>query len=72
MCIRDSAIFEQEPELATFLFDMRAFKSATEKRTTFILDQQTPPFNRLSGDGAIKSSLPTPAKPEKSAGGESE
>ncbi|MGB0578217.1 MAG: SPFH domain-containing protein [Limisphaerales bacterium] len=53
------AIFEQEPELATFLFDMRAFKAATARRTTFILDQQTPPFNRLSGEGATKSSLPT-------------
>lgn len=41
------AVFEKEPELAKFLFDMKALKQATEKRTTLILDTKTPPFNRL-------------------------
>jgi len=41
------AVFEKQPELAKFLFDMKALKQATERRTTLILDTKTPPFNRL-------------------------
>ena len=42
------AVFRQEPELAKFLFDMKALRESTKTRTTLILDQQTPPFNRLA------------------------
>lgn len=40
-------VFEQNPELASFLFSMRALKASLAERTTLILDQQTPPFDML-------------------------
>ncbi|MBG89489.1 MAG: hypothetical protein CMO80_21695 [Verrucomicrobiales bacterium] len=41
-------VFEQNPELAKFLLDMQALKRSMTNRTTIILDQNTPPFNRLN------------------------
>lgn len=55
------AAFRQEPELAKLLFDMRALKDATRKRTTFILDQQTPPFHRLSGSADVETPTALPS-----------
>lgn len=52
------AVFEKEPELAKLLFDIKALKQATQDRTTLVLDQQTPPFNRLN----VKAQTAAPAK----------
>jgi membrane protease subunit HflC len=54
------AVFEQNPELAKFLLDMRALKRSMTNRTTIILDQNTPPFNRLQM--ASEQLKPTSAK----------
>lgn len=54
------AVFRQEPELAKFLFDMKALDRATKDRTTLILDQQTAPFNRLQSAG-VQASEPAAA-----------
>lgn len=54
------AVFEKNPELAKFLLDMRALKRSMTNRTTIILDQNTPPFNRLQM--ASEQLKPTSAK----------
>jgi modulator of FtsH protease HflC len=41
-------IFEQKPELAIFLLDLRALEQVTKERTTLILDERTRPFNLLT------------------------
>lgn len=46
------AEFEKSPQLAIFLFQLRALEASLKDRTSLILDQQTPPFNMLGG-GAI-------------------
>jgi len=43
------AEFEKSPQLAVFLFQLKALESSLKDRTSLILDQQTPPFNMLSG-----------------------
>jgi len=45
------AEFEKSPQLAVFLFQLRALEASLKERTSLILDQQTPPFNMLSGPG---------------------
>lgn len=41
--------FQKNPELAKFLFDLRALEQSLKDKTTLILDQRTPPFNLLNG-----------------------
>lgn len=43
------AVFEQNPELASFLFRLDALKIALNEKTTLLLDRDTVPFNLLSG-----------------------
>jgi len=43
------AVFERSPELAIFLFQLKALELSLKERTHLVLDQQTPPFNLLSG-----------------------
>jgi membrane protease subunit HflC len=43
------AVFQQNPELATFLFRLSALESSLKERTTLIFDQSTPPFNLFRG-----------------------
>jgi membrane protease subunit HflC len=43
------AVFEQKPELAIFLLQLKAIEEALKERTHLILDSQTPPLNLLSG-----------------------
>jgi hypothetical protein len=50
-------VFQQNPQLATFLFQRKALEQSLKERTTFILDQQTPPFQLLSQPTAVN---PTP------------
>jgi membrane protease subunit HflC len=48
-------VFEQNPELAVFLFQLKALEESLKERTHLILDQQTPPFNLLN-EAAAESS----------------
>ena len=43
------AQFEKNPELAKFLFDLKAMVEALKEHTSLILGPQTPPFNLLNG-----------------------
>ena len=65
---RHYAVFQQEPELATFLIQINALANSLKDRSTLVLDPQTPPFNLLLGEG-VASALtnrivkPAPTKP---------
>jgi modulator of FtsH protease HflC len=50
------SVFEKNPELAVFLFQLRALELSLKDRAHLILDQQTPPFNLLD-----QSALAAPA-----------
>ena len=50
------AVFEQNPDLAIFLRDLRALEQVTKDRTTLILDERTRPFNLMTRPAA--SQLP--------------
>ena len=41
------AAFEKNPDLAVFLFQLKALEQSLKDRTHLIIDQQTPPFNLL-------------------------
>jgi len=43
------AVFEQKPELAKYLFDLKAVEQSLKERSSLILGPQTPPFNLLNG-----------------------
>ena len=43
------AQFEKNPELAKFLFDLKAVEQSLKERSSLILGPQTPPFNLLNG-----------------------
>src|SRR5207245_532335 len=43
------AQFEKDPELAKFLFDLKAVEQSLKERSSLILGPQTPPFNLLNG-----------------------
>lgn len=49
---KDYAVFEQKPELAIYLLQIKALKESLKDRATVILDQRTTPFNLLTGDKA--------------------
>ena len=42
-------IFQQNPELASFLFRLTALEESLSEKSTLILDRQTPPFDLLGG-----------------------
>jgi membrane protease subunit HflC len=42
-------IFEKNPDLAIFLSKINALQESTKDRTTWVLDQRTPPFDLLNG-----------------------
>jgi membrane protease subunit HflC len=50
------ATFQQNPELASFLFRLAALETSLKERATFIFDQHMPPFDLLGGSStnAIK------------------
>jgi len=48
--------FQQHPELANFLFRLKALESSLKERSTLIFDQQTPPFDLFRGSFATNSS----------------
>ena len=43
------SVFQQEPELANFIFRLNALETSAKDRTTLILDSHTPPFDLLAG-----------------------
>jgi len=43
------AVFQQNPQLASFLFRLTALEEALKDRSTLIFDQQTPPFDLFRG-----------------------
>ncbi|HOW64945.1 MAG TPA: protease modulator HflC [Candidatus Paceibacterota bacterium] len=45
-------VLDQNPELANFLFQRNALEQSLKEKATLILDQQTPPFNMMGGQGA--------------------
>lgn len=49
---KDYAVFEQKPDLAIYLLQIKALKESLKDRATVILDQRTTPFNLLTGDKA--------------------
>jgi membrane protease subunit HflC len=42
-------VFQQNPELAKFIFGLTALESSLKERSTLIFDQHTPPFDLLWG-----------------------
>lgn len=50
------AEFEKSPQLAVFLFQLKALEASLKEKTSLILDQQTPPFNMLNGPAATGAS----------------
>jgi membrane protease subunit HflC len=53
------AQFEKNPELAKFLFDLKAVEQSLKERSSLILGPQTPPFNLLNGATNQSGSSPT-------------
>jgi membrane protease subunit HflC len=43
------AVFQQNPELANFIFGLDALVGSLKERSILIFDQRTPPFNILAG-----------------------
>ena len=43
------AVFQQNPELATFLFRLDALEGALKERSILVFDQHTPPFDLFRG-----------------------
>jgi modulator of FtsH protease HflC len=43
------AIFQQNPELASFVFRLNALEGSLKERSVLIFDQQTPPFDLFRG-----------------------
>jgi len=46
------AVFQQNPQLASFLFRLSALEDSLKDRSTLIFDQQTPPFDLFRGPAA--------------------
>jgi membrane protease subunit HflC len=47
--VKALAVFQQNPELAGFLFRLTALEDSLKDRATLIFDQQTPPFDLFRG-----------------------
>ena len=45
---KDYAVFEQRPDLAVFLLQLKALKESLKDRATLILDEKIPPLNLLN------------------------
>jgi modulator of FtsH protease HflC len=49
------AVFEQSPELAIFLFQLRALEDSLRDRSHLVLDAQTAPLNLLNSAGGVSN-----------------
>ena len=47
---KNYAVFQQEPDLASFLIQLNSLGNSLKERSTLVLDPQTPPFNLLRGE----------------------
>ncbi|MBC8094603.1 MAG: protease modulator HflC [Akkermansiaceae bacterium] len=47
--LKSLGVFQQNPELAKFLWSLTAMEESLKERSTLILDQQTPPFDLFRG-----------------------
>jgi membrane protease subunit HflC len=52
-------VFEKNPELAIFLFQLKALEQSLKEKSHLILDQQTTPFNLLAPAGGSPKDGPT-------------
>jgi membrane protease subunit HflC len=52
-------VFQQNPELANFIFRLSALEDSLKDKSTLILDQQTPPFDLFRG---VSTNLTNPAR----------
>ena len=43
------AVFQQNPELASFLFRLNALEGSLKERSILVFDQHTPPFDLFRG-----------------------
>lgn len=50
---------QQDPELAKFLFELRALETSLKERSTIIADPNTPPFDLLRSSGTKAGSSPS-------------
>jgi membrane protease subunit HflC len=53
-------VLQQNPELANFIFQRNALEQSLKEKATLILDQQTPPFNMMGGQGAGMTNSSSP------------
>jgi len=61
------AVFNQDPDLANFIFELDALKDSLKERSTLIFDQHTVPFGLLQGVATnLLKQAPGPAKPRPS------
>ncbi len=54
------AVFQQNPELAMFIFRLNALENSLKERSTLIFDQRTPPFDLFYGPGVLTTNLSVP------------
>lgn len=47
--VKALSVFQQNPELANFLFRLTALEDSLKERSTLIFDQKTPPFDLFQG-----------------------
>ena len=52
-------VFKQNPELAVYLLQLRAFETSLTNGATLVLDPRTPPFNMLLAPTNIGSATPS-------------
>ncbi len=52
------AVFQQNPDLAMFIFRLNALENALKDRSTLIFDQRTPPFDLFHGPGLLLTNRP--------------
>jgi len=52
-------VFQQNPDLAMFIFRLNALEDSLKDRSTLIFDQRTPPFDLFYGPGVLATNLPS-------------
>ncbi len=57
---KNFAVFQQEPELASFLIQLSALGNSLKERSTLVLDPQTPPFNLLKAESLVPAATAKP------------
>jgi modulator of FtsH protease HflC len=52
------SVFQQNPQLANFIFRLNALEGSLKERTTLIFDGRTPPFDLFNGSGMATNLTP--------------